>query len=288
MNAERRERERMRRFTTTALREALERRSGLFLQELRKALTQDTAKPRKRRTKARSPRARTFLLAAGLLCGAAPLGAQEPERSSTETAVTSEVTGDSADPLAVPTTAESWLLQQRVWSEDARAKDLPGARVNAQLGAGRWGFTTRVEYSGLPSEFDAGRIETVRAAVGYLSARYNVARVAGKVTLAPIAILGAAATLETKDGLRAQLSRRVTVAGGLSVSGDSWTVRPLVGQHHSFPGLALGAAWDVHVAGSPRGAVGEIRNTGLGVCPLTGPPTERRCVAETAIVVRVR
>lgn len=153
----------------------------------------------------------------------------------------------------------------------------------ATLGLGRWAIHGRAAWSGLPAEFDRSKVETVRAASGYLSLSWSAVALPAGLVLAPEALVGGAVALERDEaGLRAQLARRVTAGAGLRASSRSVTVAAYAGQHHALRGLAGGVRWSWRIGGSEAGEAGELRSTGHAACD------RQACVAETALAVRLR
>lgn len=199
---------------------------------------------------------------AGMLCGPAVLADEKTQ-----------------DPLAAPTYFTMWGLTERTWVEGSKPKDLPGAYVQGEIGHGRFGFSGQAQWSGLPGEFDQGKLETVRAASGYVAVSYNVARLPLKMTLAPIAVFGAAVTVESKESLEVVLPRAFTVGGGLRIANETMSLAGYVGQHHSLHGLAGGARWSIRIGGAAAWKVGEIRNIGIVACD------KATCITETAVAV---
>jgi hypothetical protein len=167
------------------------------------------------------------------------------------------------DPAARPCLGfEGWLLTVRTWTPGgAEPRDLVGARLQAELRAGRWRWAARGDASGIPGEYSAGKWETVRSVEAHLATAYDALRLPGGVTLGPAIGAGAAVAIEESEaGKRPRLLKRVTAGIGARASWPGGWVYVVAGQHQALRGVAAVATWQVrvsdHVASVGLAAVG--------------------------------
>lgn len=178
----------------------------------------------------------TFLLAAGLLCGAAPLGAQEPV----------------CNPLATPCAyLEGWMITERHWTPGSDTRDIIGGRLQAEVRWHSWRWSARGDTTGIPGQYQNGKIETVRSLEGHIASSYDAIHLPGSITLGPAVGLGAAVSIDTgPDGNRAVMPKKLTAGIGLRVSSPQGWAYAVVGQHQALRGWAATIVWQIR--GSDR------------------------------------
>lgn len=186
-----------------------------------------------------------FLLAAGLLCGAAPITADEPQDPQAPAA--------PCDPATRPCLGfEGWLLTVRTWTPGgADPRDLVGARLQAEVRWHRWRWAARGDATGIPGEYHQDDWQTVRSVEAHAATAYDALRLPGGVVLGPAVGLGAAVTVERdENGLRATLPKALTAGIGGRASWPGGWAFVVVGQNQALRGVAVTGTW--HVAMSER------------------------------------
>jgi hypothetical protein len=189
-------------------------------------------------------RSRVLLLA---IIGGLLLILLTPRRSRAE----EQPTVPPCDPaVTVCLTTEGWLLGERTWTLGAEPRELPGARLQVEARFGRWRVAARGDATGLVGEFDRRKPETFQAAEGYLAGAWDWLHVpnAADARVGPAAALGAGISLETKDGAKPTLPKRITAGLGARVSWRQGWAYVVVGQHQALRGVAVIGTWQVRLS----------------------------------------
>lgn len=199
---------------------------------------------------------RKLLILLTLLFLVAPCAAQTlppaPEIPAAPTAVPGSTPGFeptvSTDPLAQASGAEGYVWAMRYWAPPAEPRDLAGGRVQALMGVGRWGFALRGDASGLPGEFETGKLETFRSLEAHLGVHRNLAAGAGAQIGAAIGA-GLAVSLERgEDGLPPKTPNNFSYGAGLRAAGKGWWLYLMAGQHQALPGFACIGTYQVKIS----------------------------------------
>lgn len=152
------------------------------------------------------------------------------------------------DPLAQKGGAEGFVWAMRYWSPPAEPRDLAGGRVQAMLGAGRWGLAIRGDASGLPGEFAVDKIQTFRTLEVHLGIHRNLAATNG-VQIGVAVGAGLAVSLEQgEDGLPPKTANPASYGAGLRVAGKGWWVYVMGGQYQALPGFSAISTYQVKMS----------------------------------------
>ena len=177
------------------------------------------------------------------LIAAVPASSQEVVTEPLTVPITEE--GIVYDPLAQASGVEGWIWAMRYTSPPAEPRDLAGGRVQAILGAGKWGFAFRGDFSGLPGEFDQVDIATFRTLEGHIGVHRNVGAAEG-VQVGVALGTGLAVSLEVgEDGLPPITANKFSYGADLRVAGKGWWSYLLFGQYQALPGFSLIGTYQV-------------------------------------------
>jgi hypothetical protein len=181
------------------------------------------------------------------------------------------------DPLLAPCAyIEGWVITERHWSPGAETRDLVGGRIQAEVRYHSWRWSVRGDSTGIPGEYQQGKLETVRSIEVHAAASYDALRLPGGALIGPAIGLGAAVGLDQdKAGERADMPKRFTAGIGLRVSSPQGWCYAVVGQHQALRGIAAVLVWQIK--GSDR--VASVGSFAVG---------SRTWVATTGAAVRFR
>lgn len=135
------------------------------------------------------------------------------------------------------------------WAPGAEAKSLVGARLQAEARWQRWRWAARGDATGVPGEYEPGKLETVRAAEIHVASAYDALRLPGLATLGPAVAVGAAVALERNDaGMTATLPNALTAGLGFRASWPGGWGYLIGGVNQAFRGFAVTATWQIAVS----------------------------------------
>jgi len=169
---------------------------------------------------------------------------------------------------------EGWLMTCHTWAPGAEAKSLVGGRLQAEARWHRWRWAVRGDATGVPGEYEPGKLETVRAAEVHVASAYDALRLPGLATLGPAVAVGAAVALERNDaGTTAHLPNALTAGLGLRASWPGGWGYVVGGLNQAFRGFAVTGTWQIAVSdrvasiGTVAVAAGGVwtATTGVGV-----------------------
>ncbi len=153
-----------------------------------------------------------------------------------------------ASPPSVSVYFEGLILAQRSWSLGAEPRDLPGARIQAEVRYKRWRAGLRGDATGLPGEFERDKPETFKAVEIYLAGAYDAVSIPELLTAGPAGIVGAGVSLETKEGEKPTMPKALTFGLGARVSWSGGWAIGVVGQHQALRGVAAMVAWQTKIS----------------------------------------
>ena len=155
---------------------------------------------------------------------------------------------ETPTPKPVTITVEGHVLAQRTWSLGAEARDLPGARLQAEIKARRWRIAGRADATGLPGEFVRDKPETFKAIECYLAGAYDLATLPSVLTAGPAAVVGVGISIETQDGIKPTMPKRITAGIGGRVSWSGGWAYVVVGQHQALRGVSAMITWQTRLS----------------------------------------
>jgi hypothetical protein len=134
-----------------------------------------------------------------------------------------------------------------------------GARLQAEVRfKARWRVGVRGDATGVPGEFDQGKLETVRAILGQLGVAYDAWTMPGGITIGPALGIGAEIPVEkSSTGHEVGLPRRMTAGLGLRASGPGWWAYAVAGSNQGLPKPAVTVTWQVALSDRVA-SVGEV------------------------------
>jgi hypothetical protein len=189
-----------------------------------------------------------FLLCGGLLCGAAPLVAEEAQPA--EQPLQPGLKPAECNPqTTVCYAVESWVIGLRHWTPDAKPRDIAGGRGQFEARFKRWRVQGRIDGTATAGEYRSNDLATVRDVEAHAAGIFDFVRLPGDVSLGGMVALGGAVTLPAEGGVRATLGRPYTAVVGLA---GAWKgggrIHLGVGAVHPLDrGLGLVATWQLPI-----------------------------------------
>ncbi len=179
------------------------------------------------------------------------------------------------DPASGPCLGiEGWLLAVHTWAPGVEARSLVGGRLQAEVRWRRWRWAARGDATGVPGEYEPGKLETVRDAEAHFATAYDALTLPGVATIGPaIAVGGAVALEQNADGITAKLPNTLTAGLGLRASWPRGWLYAVAGLNQSLKGFSVTGTWQIavsaRVASIGTVAVGAsdswLATTGIGV-----------------------